>query len=88
MAWFGRKKDKDKKDAISEAENMVNDISQRVREAQNLPGMQRASHTASKQAADMMRSIEMRNFENKFNSLGYKEISHELNLQRLGIKKG
>ena len=31
MAWFGRKKDKDKKDAISEAENMVNDVSQRVR---------------------------------------------------------
>ncbi len=87
MAWFGRKKEKDKKDAISEAENMVNDISQRVREAQNLPGMQRASHTASKQASDMMRSIEMRNFENKFKSLGYKEISHELNLQRLGIKK-
>ena len=85
MAWFGRKKEK--KDSILEAENMINDMSQRIREVQDLPGMQRASHVASKQATDTMRRVEMKNFENKFNSLGYKEISHELNLLRFGMEK-
>ena len=85
MAWFGRKKEK--KDSILEAENLIDDMSQRIREVQDLPGMQRASHVASKQATETMRRVEMRNFENKFNSLGYKEISHELNLLRFGMEK-